>query len=271
MLADLRATLRSRPAVDGILAIGTGAGAPLADAARNKNSQTRDAAPSSVRDHVIVAMPGVFLGAELAAWHISLHMTSVANSTLLVNMTPIFVALISWVVFRKAISRVFVAGLAFAVLGVFILKSGDMAIGQGSIAGDTIALGAAGLYAGYILLLGKARARLSTMAVMVWSTTSATLCVLPFALLMEPEFIPWTVGGWAILAGLAWISHAGGQSLITFALAWLPATFSSLALLLQPFVAAILAWLLLDESLGLSQIVGGLIILGGIALARRGA
>jgi drug/metabolite transporter (DMT)-like permease len=57
---------------------------------------------------------------------------------------------------------------------------------------------------------------------------------------------------------------------ITYALAYLPAAFSSLTLLLQPVVAAILAWILLSEPIGPMQAVGGLVVLAGIMIARRG-
>lgn len=237
---------------------------------RNETAANAAARPNTLRGHLLAAIPGVFLAAELAAWHISLHLTSFANSTLLVNMTPVFVALASWLFLRAPVSRFVLLGLALCIIGVVILKGGPAEIGQGDIRGDGIALFAAMLYAGYILLLGQARRHYSTSVIMLWSTTAAALCILPLALALEPAFISVTLAGWAILFRLAWISHAGGQSLITFALAFLPATFSSLTLLLQPVVAAILAWLILGEVLGPMQIAGGVIIIVGIWLARRG-
>jgi drug/metabolite transporter (DMT)-like permease len=105
---------------------------------------------------------------------------------------------------------------------------------------------------------------------MLWSTISAALCSGLLAWIVEPEWLPWTLAGWATLLALAWISQAAGQSLIAFALAWLPATLSSLTLLIQPVVAALLAWLLLKEPLTGFQIAGGMIGIAGITLARRG-
>ena len=60
-----------------------------------------------------------------------------------------------------------------------------------------------------------------------------------------------------------------GQSAIAYALAHLPATFGSLGLYLQPLIAAFYAQLLLGEALQPVQIVGGIIVLVAIALARR--
>jgi drug/metabolite transporter (DMT)-like permease len=74
-----------------------------------------------------------------------------------------------------------------------------------------------------------------------------------------------------MLIGLALFSHAGGQSLIAYALAHLPAAFSAVSLLLQPAVAAILAWVILGEAMGPSQGLGAMMILVGIYFARRGS
>ncbi|WP_422718069.1 DMT family transporter [Falsochrobactrum tianjinense] len=225
--------------------------------------------PRSLRDIWLVVLPGLLLAVELAAWHISLHMTSVANSTLLVNMAPIFVALYCWLILRQAPGKLFAVALVVTIAGVVILKGGPQALGGGDLKGDAVAILAAMLYAGYILVLGKARERFSTPVVMIWSTSTAALSILPFALLSEPTLIPFTLAGWAVLFALSWLSQAGGQSLIAYALAWLPVTFSSLTLLLQPVIAALLAWLILGEALTLWQCIGGLIVLAGIWMARR--
>jgi drug/metabolite transporter (DMT)-like permease len=74
-----------------------------------------------------------------------------------------------------------------------------------------------------------------------------------------------------MLVGLALISHAAGQGLIAYALAHLPAAFSSVSLLFQPVMAALFAWLLLGEGMVPLQLLGGLIVLAGIYLARRGS
>jgi drug/metabolite transporter (DMT)-like permease len=96
------------------------------------------------------------------------------------------------------------------------------------------------------------------------------ICILPVAFFVEGNMVPVTLFGWAMVLGLALISHVGGQGLVTFALAYLPTAFSSLTLLLQPVVAAILAWILLAEPVGLMQGIGGAIVLVGILVARRG-
>ncbi|EJM99321.1 DMT family transporter [Phyllobacterium sp. YR531] len=230
----------------------------------------RDARPDSLADYFWLSMPGIFLAADLAAWHLALHMTSVANATLLANLAPIFVTLGSWAIFRAHVSGIFLIGLATALIGVVVLKGGPAALGDGKLAGDATAAVAAIFYAGYILVIGRLRVRFSTRTIMIWSTASAAVCMLPVSVIFETGLIPLTLFGWAMLAGLALISHAAGQGMITYALAFLPPAFSSLTLLLQPVVAAALAWFLLSEPIGLMQAIGGVIVIFGILIARRG-
>ncbi len=235
---------------------------------------SRDAAtrtlPRRWRDHATAALPGVLLAGDLITWHISIHLTSVTNSTLLANMAPVVVTLGTWVFLRRPPRRAFLIGLALSIVGVFVLNSGSSRAGS-HWRGDAVALGAACFYAGYFVLLARARRIFSTGVVMLWSTIAASVCILPVALVFEPAFVPTMVAGWAVVLALGWIVHAGGQGLVAFSMAWLPATFSSLTLLIQPVVAAILASIFLGEPLTVVQAAGGSIVIAGIVLASRGA
>ncbi len=235
-----------------------------------RGTPASDRRPEKLSEYALLVLPGVFLAIDLAAWHYALTKTSVANATLLANLAPVFVTLASWLLFRARISAVFAIGLVTAVVGVITLKGGPMALGDGNLLGDGVAVIAAMFYAGYILAIGRLRSLFSTIRIMIWSTASAAICMLPIVLLSEPTLMPPTLFGWSMLFGLAFVSHAGGQVAITYALAYLPPAFSSLTLLLQPVVAAILAWILLSEPVGLMQAIGGAIVLVGILIARRG-
>ncbi|MGO4436165.1 DMT family transporter [Rhizobium sp. RAF56] len=232
--------------------------------------RSEGAKPETLSDYAFLLLPGLMLAADLCAWHLSLHMTSVANATLLANLAPVFVTLIGWMLFRSAVSRIFTLGLATALAGIVTLKGGPAALGDGQLAGDGVAVIAAIFYAGYILAIGRLRSRFDTVRIMIWSTASAAALIFPLAFFLEGTLLPPSLYGWAILFGLAFVSHAGGQVAITYALAYLPAAFSSLTLLIQPVVAALLAWGLLGEAVGSLQAIGGAIVLVGILIARRG-
>lgn len=225
--------------------------------------------PKTMSSYAMLVLPGVLLALDLAAWHISITMTTVANATLLANLAPVFVTLIGFVFFRASVSRTFLIGLTLSIAGLVVLKGGLSALSSGDTAGDGIALIAAAFYACYLLAIGRLRSEFDTLRIMMWSTGAAAVCVLPMALYFEGQILPSSLYGWSIVTGLAFVSHAGGQVAITYALAFLPAAFSSLTLLLQPVVAAILAWVLLGEAIGSMQAIGGLIMLAGILIARR--
>lgn len=240
-------------------------------AARRRGSVRHSAETRPSTDARVLLAAGLFFAGDLALWHWSIRFTSVANATLLANFAPIFVTLAGYLLFAERFSRQFLLGMALAIAGAGILMGQSLAFDPTHAVGDALGLTTALFYAGYILAVSRLRARLSTATIMAWSGLVTCVALLTVALLLGETLVPVTLRGWGVLFGLALISHAGGQSLIAFALARLPAALSSVSLLLQPAVAAILAWAILAEPLGPWQLSGALVILGGIYLARRGS
>ncbi len=225
--------------------------------------------PANWRDAGLLALAGLFFALDLAAWHSALGYTSVANATLLANNAPIFVALGAWVLWRERPTRAFALGLVLALAGSALLSRGGFVPGQSTLLGDGLALLTGLFYSGYFLTVKRLRTRFTTAAIMTWSAMVGAALLLPTAWLMEGSLLPASLAGWSVVLALALFSHVGGQSLITYAMAQLPAGFSALTLLIQPVGAAIFAWILFGEALGPLQLTGGLIVLAGIWLARR--
>jgi drug/metabolite transporter (DMT)-like permease len=212
---------------------------------------------------------GAFFAGDLMVWHQSIHWTSVANSTLLTNLAPVWVTLVAWLAFGERIGRIFVGGLLLTLAGAVVLMADSLSISARTLAGDGMAILTSLFYAGYLLVLSRSRAQFSTPAVMFWTTSAAALCVLPIALLSGEPFWPASIRDWLLLGGLALFSHVGGQGLIAYGFAHLPASFSAVSLLVQPVAATVFAWLLLAEPFGALQALGGGIVLAGILLCRR--
>jgi drug/metabolite transporter (DMT)-like permease len=209
---------------------------------------------------------GLFFTGDLAVWHWSIMLTSVANSTLLANLAPIFVALAAWLMFRKQPHKKFLLGLAIAVTGMVLLIGGDFQLRGRELIGDALGVVTAMFYAGYQLTVTKLRERMATSTLMAWSGLITAIVLLPIALLSGEQMLPVSVMGWIKLAGLALIAQVAGQSLIAYAMAHLPATFSSVGLLFQPVMATLFAWLLLGESVSALQLAGGVTVLIGIRM-----
>lgn len=217
----------------------------------------------------LIIAAGLFFAGDLAVWHWSIVLTSVANATLLANLAPIFVTLAVWFLLRKRPAAAFLAGLAIALAGVALLIGGDFQLGAREITGDALGVITAMFYAAYQLTVTRLRASVSTASLMAWSGLVTAAALLPVALLSGETILPATATGWVKLFGLALIAQAAGQSLIAYAMAHLPATVSSVGLLTQPVLAALFAWALLGEALGWLQFAGGVAVLVGIRMAQR--
>jgi len=214
------------------------------------------------RARALMLVAGLFFAGDLALWHRSIHLTSVANSTLLSNLSPVFLALTLHFGFGEKHVRRFWIGLALALAGAGWLVADSLRIGPETAAATAV------FYAGYQLLVSRSRRVYSALDVMFWSSLAGACALLPLALLAGETLFPQTARGWLLLLALAWVVHVGGQGLIAWAQAHLPASFASVTLLVQPVAAAVFAWLLLNERFGLQQAIGGVIILAGILLCR---
>jgi drug/metabolite transporter (DMT)-like permease len=217
-------------------------------------------------------LAGIFFALDLGVWHWSIVWTSVANSTLLANLAPIFVTLAGWLLWRQKVTPTFLLGMVTAITGMFVLVGPNFAVGGTRLAGDALGALTGMFYAGYMLAIKAARdAGASTVRLMAWSTTITAVALLPVALVSPQPFLPQGAEGWLVLAGLAVITQILGQGLIAYAFAHLSASLSSVSLLVQPVVAALAAWAIFAEPVGVAQLVGGAIVLAGIWIARKGS
>lgn len=212
---------------------------------------------------------GLFFAVDLGLWHWSLQFTAVANSTLLLNLAPLFVTLGAALFFRERITPPFLLGLATALGGAALLLSSRVSLEPLHWRGDALAVGSAVFYAAYLLSVKRLRASLSTARVMAGSGVVMVPLAFLFAVMGGETLAPATGQGWAVLVALAVVSHVGGQVLIAYGLGHLPAAYSSVGLLWQPVVAALAGWALLAEALTLPQVLGGIGVLAGIAIATR--
>jgi len=213
-------------------------------------------------------LAGAFFAADLAVWHQSIRFTSVANSTLLANLAPVFVTAGSVWLFGDHINKRFVGGLILALCGSALLVASSFTISLQTVGGDVLGMITAVFYAGYLLTVSRQRRGTSTIELMWWSTLACAAVLLPVMLATGETLWPQSARGWAVLAGMALVSQVAGQGLIAWAMAHLPAAFSSVSLLVQPVAAAVLAWLLLAEPFGALQALGGAVVLAGIVICR---
>lgn len=225
--------------------------------------------PRSAADFRALVIAGLFFTGDLSLWHWSLQLTTVANSTLLTNFAPIFVTAGAFLLFGERVAKQFVIGLILALGGAVLLVAKSVSFSAHQMWGDLLSIFTASVYSGYLLAVKGLRQRFSTITIMAWTGLVSCPSLFIVALCSGETIMPGSIRGWKVLLALALISHVGGQTLIAFALGHLAASFSSVSLLLQPVVAALLAAALLNERLTFLQVIGGIITLAGIAIASR--
>ena len=127
-------------------------------------------------------LAGLFFAGDLAVWHFSILFTTVANSTLLANLAPIFVTVGAWLLFGQRVTRTFLTGMAIAMAGAFVLVGPSFGLGERQLLGDALGVVTAMFYGAYMLAVKHLREARSTARIMAVSTTVCAVALLPLAL-----------------------------------------------------------------------------------------
>lgn len=217
----------------------------------------------------MVLLAGLFFAMDLCFWHYGVKYTSVANATVLTNLSPVVVTIAAWFLFRERPARIFILGLGIALVGAATMAVATKK-GQAINAplGDVLSLCTAVWYAFYFLAMRKARQGVGASRAMFWSTAASTPILLALAFIMGETILPGSGAGWLACLGLA-VVHVAGQGSIAWALGRLPVSLAAVVVLVQPVVAAIAGWIMLHEPLTPVQMIGGAITLAGVVIAQR--
>ncbi len=228
------------------------------------------AAPGGNRSWASLAvLAGLCFAGDLAFWHWSVTWTTVANATLLANLAPLFVTLAGWWWLGERITPGFLLGMLLALAGAIALVGASFGVSRDRLLGDLLGVATAFFYAGYQLSVKRVAGRVPTSLLMGVSTLVSALVLVPLAMAAGESLVPTTARGLGVLLALAIGPQVIGQGLIAWALRELPASFSSVTLLVQPATAALLGWLCFDERFGPWQWTGAVCLVAGIGLARR--
>lgn len=215
-------------------------------------------------------LAGLWFAADLACWHYGIRYTSVANATVLPNLTPVIVTLVSWFLFRERPRAVFLVGMTTAIGGSVLMAKAAAPTPVGPLPhiGDLLSASTAIWYALYFVAVRAARLTRTTVSVMLWSCLVGAPLLMLTAIVMREQILPATALGWAAAAGLG-LAHVFGQGSIAWALGRLPASTAAVTVLVQPVAAAVLAYFIFGETLTPLQALGGAVALGGIVIAQQ--
>lgn len=231
------------------------------------------------RDWWLFAGYGVATAGYQLGFLAALTSTSVTAATLLLTSAPVFVALLAAIFLGERPSPLRAVLLALALTGAALVVLGSGAgasVGAGqlmpgdaaALRGDALALCAAVAYACYYLFSSILGRRYGGVQVMGIAIGAGACLLVPLALVFgglarSMRVLP--VTGWALILVLALGSTALAYAIYGLALRWVPATLASIVALVEPLVASLLAWRLLGEHLAPLGLLGGALLLGGIA------
>jgi len=226
----------------------------------------RRATPQTRRDWLMVLASGAFLAAHFLCWTFSLRYTSVASSVLLVTIHPVLVAWLGRRILGEAVSPRLAAGIALALAGTAVTSAGDWRVGASALFGDLLALLGAATFTGYLLIGRTVRARTGTAGYSASVYSVVALCCLPVVPLTGGHLIPSARTALACL-GLAGVCTILGHTVFNWTLRHLRTALVSVSLLGEPVITSLLAIPILGERPPRQAVMGGAVILLGLALA----
>jgi len=220
------------------------------------------------RPSKVALWAGLFFALDLGFWHYGIRYTSVANATVLSNLTPVVVTIFAWLFLKQRPSNLFLLAVAAAVGGAWLMafhKGGGALLNPPL--GDALSVCTAFWYALYFLSMGEGRKTQGASPLMFWVSVVGAPLLMVTALLLGEPIMPAGPGGWAACVGLG-LMHVSGQGSIAWAMGRLPISTASVVVLIQPVVAAYLGWVLFAEAIGPLQALGAAVTLGGVVLAQ---
>jgi drug/metabolite transporter (DMT)-like permease len=221
-------------------------------------------APSLAMLAVLVG-GGVFFAADLAAWHVGIGMTKLANATLFGNMSSFILVLYGFLLLRRMPRPVQWAALLCAAIGAALLLGSSYELSARNFRGDLFAMLAGLFYAFYLVAIDRARRSMAPMPVLAIATLAGALPLLLLATLLGERIVP---SDWTPLVLLALGSQVFGQGLLVYSVGHLSPVVVGLGLLTQPAATAAIGWLVYGERLGPADAAGAALIGAALVLIR---
>ncbi|GIP22640.1 DMT family transporter [Paenibacillus sp. J22TS3] len=209
-------------------------------------------------------LSGAMLGLHFLLWMGSLRLTTVASSTVILTLEPILVVFGSFFLFGAKINRFMMAGMGLALIGSIAIGSGDFKLSGTALQGDILSLLGTVAVAAHMLMGKRLLGGMSAFVYNFWVFFIAATMLAGYNLFRGYPFTGYAPEEWGIYLLLALVPTLFGHYLFNWLMKFISASAVSMAVLGEPVVASLLAWLLLKESLTGLQLSAGAAILAGV-------
>jgi drug/metabolite transporter (DMT)-like permease len=217
----------------------------------------------SKKNLILCILSGIFLALHYASWISSIKMTTIANSTVLVACSPMFVALANFVFLKEKPSNKMIIGIAMSLTGTAIIAmAGNTQTSM--MTGNILAFLGAIFVAVYLVIGGIVRKNLSAgiYVFIVYSVSAVVLFGMCF--LSRTPVYPYPPRELALFFALAFFCSILGHTVYNYLVKYFSSTLISVSTLSEPIFASILALIIFREIPSVYTLTGGVIIITGI-------
>ena len=214
----------------------------------------------------LAVISGALLAVHWVMWFESLRYTSVASSTVLVSLQPLFSILFGALFLKERVSKWGMVGVFLAIFGSAIIGWGDFQVSGAAFWGDVLSFASAGVISLHFLFGQLLRKEMDVLPYTVVCYTASTVCLAIYALAAGQSFSGYSCQTWGCFLGLALFATVGGQCVFNLLLKYLTASAVTMGILGEPVGTILLAFFIFGESITLQQAAGMLLILGGLWL-----
>lgn len=214
----------------------------------------------------LAAMGAISIGLFHVMWNMAVLINGVSVATVIQANAPIFVTVMAWLLWREPLTRRKLIAIVLAFAGtVLIARLDGLGATQITLFGLLIALAAAFAYGGFSLFGKKLVGDYGSWTILLYAFGFGALVLLPFQIgVAIPRPLPPRV--WGYYAGLILLSTISGFALYTTGLRRLQASVAAIVATTEVLFAAAVSYVALGERLDGWQILGAVLVVGGVIL-----
>ncbi len=236
------------------------------------NNYKRELGKLNLRDLLLMAVSGVSLALHFDLWMLSLAYVAVAVSVTIVDSYPALLALAGRVIYGERYAGIQYLGSLLAMIGIALLSFSSVGGGAGSnpLLGSLLAFGGMVGVAVYFIVGKGMRSRYSTIVytTIVYGIAGVSSVIL--SIILGVKLLGFTGNAWLYLILLALVPMLGGHSVLNYVIKRLSLLATTVPVLGEPVGATILAFIILDENVGVKTIILMGLTLTGIGLVLLG-
>ncbi len=224
------------------------------------------------RERLLIVVSGAFLGFHFVTWISSLYYTNIASASTLVSLSPIFLAILGFLILKERPRNAEILAIFIATLGTIALGWADHTLGNefkgsNSLLGNGLALSAAGFISVYLLIGRHVRQRRSWLAYVAPLYFVTALTTLAVALVRGIELFGYDWSIYALCFTMAVVPQLMGHGALNYVVRFFPAATIGLASLFEPVGASLLAFAFFGEVPTLIAVFAMTVILVSVSLA----